>query len=79
MRNTSTIGVCASVRVSPEEGQTEATPVEEAPAELDQDGVRIAIAEDPATGKPDADEDPDHERDENGRERRDVIAEIEHC
>jgi hypothetical protein len=37
----------ASVRLSPEEGQTEATPVEEAPVELDQDGVRIAIAEDP--------------------------------
>ena len=37
----------ASVRLSPEEGETSSTPVEEAPVERDQDGVRIAIAEDP--------------------------------
>ena len=37
----------ASVELSREEGRTTATPVEEAPVERDEDGVRIAVAEDP--------------------------------
>ena len=37
----------ASVRVSPEEGQTSATAVEEAPAERNEDGVRFGVAQDP--------------------------------
>ena len=32
-----------------------------------------------AAGEADADEDPDDERDEDGRERRDVVAEVEHA
>ena len=38
----------------------------------------LGVVHEPLAGEADADEDPDHERDEDGRQRRDVVAEVEH-
>ena len=38
----------------------------------------LGIVDESLAGETDPDEDPDHERDENGRQRRDVVAEVEH-
>ena len=36
------------------------------------------VGDEPLPRQPDPDEDPEEERDEHGRERRDVVAEVEH-
>ena len=38
----------------------------------------LGIVDEALAGETDPDEDPDHESDENGRQRRDVVAEVEH-
>src|SRR5207253_48611 len=46
--------------------------------ELPPERVSLGVAQ-AVRCEGDADQDPDHEREEDGRERRDVIAEIEHA
>ena len=41
-------------------------------------GLFVPLVEIAAVGDPDADEDPDDQGEEDGRERRDVVAEVEH-
>ena len=38
----------------------------------------LGIVDEALAGETDPDEDPDHESDEDGRQRRDVVAEVEH-
>ena len=38
----------------------------------------LRLVDEAAARDPDADEDPDDEREEDGRERRDVVAEVQH-
>ena len=46
---------------------------------LELDALELGVLRHAAAGEADADEDPDDERDEDGRQRGDVIAEVEHA
>ena len=43
------------------------------------EAVALGVVDEAAAGDADADEDADHEHQEDGRERRDVVAEVEHA
>ena len=48
------------------------------PGDLPLEAVALGVVDEAAAGDPDADQDPDDEHQEDGRERRDVVAEVEH-
>ena len=54
-------------------------PVLESSSRSRSSSSRSALVDETSVGDADADEDPDDERDEDGRERGDVVAEVEHA